>query len=212
MSRRAPSASTPTKIYCKTSQNIKCCLVCGTTLPANSSFYNLSHVGLLENLQTLLETVFEGQHSIKYVCKPCYRRADMLVKKRDVLQSLMDEFRGKFLNTSRTLSLQSQRECYTYKRLSHESPQERQKKKRKTMSPRTRAVRTSLFNSQTRSPSSNKENVYLNNNNPQQNAARHDYATVEHGSPMTAAPKKLDERQIKVRYTLYITFRFRLFI
>ena len=82
----------------------------------------------------------------KYLCKPCFRRIDMLVKKRDVY-----ELRTKYANTSKMISSQnrSQREHYTskMKRLPNESPQcqRYQNKKIKTISPRNETVKTSLF-------------------------------------------------------------------
>ena len=71
----------------------KCCMICSVNLTANSSFYRPTYAGLSEKLEKLLRTSIEPRDT-KYVCKICYRRAELLIKKRNVLDSL-DSVSGK---------------------------------------------------------------------------------------------------------------------
>ena len=70
----------------------------------------------------LLRTSIEPRDT-KYVCKICFRRAELLIKKQNVLDSLDSEFQAKCLSSAGSDTL---------KRLSKESPQRPIKKARRT--------------------------------------------------------------------------------
>ena len=61
----------------------------------NETFYGDD---LTEKLEKLLQTSIEPRDT-KYVCKICFRRAEVLIKKRNVLDSLDSDFLAKFLST-----------------------------------------------------------------------------------------------------------------
>ena len=131
------SPKTPTKAYrLKVS---KCCLICNVNLTANSSSYRTTYAGLSEKLETLLRTSIEPRDT-KYVCKVCFRRAELLIKKRNVLDSLDSEFQAKFLSSAGSDTL---------KRLSKESPQRPIKKARPSTTEEL-PLRTTLFSSNQR--------------------------------------------------------------
>ena len=130
------SPKTPTKAH-RLSVS-KCCLICNVNLTANSSFYRTTYAGLSEKLEKLLRTSIEPRDR-KYVCKSCFRRAELLIKKRNVLDSLDSEFQTKFLSRAGSDTL---------KRLSKESPQRPIKKARPTLTDREELpLRTTLFSS-----------------------------------------------------------------
>ena len=172
-------------------------------LPANSSFYNISHAGLLENLNVSLGTALkENGLKTKYVCKSCFRKVDMVVKKRNVLQMLVDELQAKYTNTCKTLSLQDRSERVTFKQLSNESPEDRQKKKiNRNFSPRTRSAKKSLFNcSETCTSALDKENTEhvlardKGENGDQQGITSQSCLF----NPVAKCSEKIEGRQIKV--------------
>ena len=129
------SPKTPTKAY-RLSVS-KCCLICNVNLTANNSFYRTTYAGLSEKLEKLLRTSIEPRDT-KYVCKSCFRRAELLIKKRNVLDSLDSEFQEKFLSSAGSDTL---------KRLSKKSPQ-RPIKKAKLRQRRPRPIARSCRSEQ----------------------------------------------------------------
>ena len=198
------STLTATKIYYRSTEMTKFCLVCGTVLPANSSFYNISHAGLLENLNVLLETgLKEKGLKSNYVCKSCFRRVDMVVKKRNVLQMFVDELRTKYANTCKTLSSPNRSERVTFKRLSNESPEDRQKKKiNRNFSPRTRSTKKCLFDSsETCTSTFDKENTEpVLASDKDKSGDQQEIISRRLFNPAIKCSEKIEERQIKVSY------------
>lgn len=96
------------------------CVICGIYLKKNDSFYSLIKDGLLATLNEILGANIllpSGRNDRRRVCKSCFRRSEIIVCKRKVLER---EFRGKYASVSRASST---------KRLAKDSPHVRKSKK-----------------------------------------------------------------------------------
>ncbi len=126
----------------------------------------------------------------------------MLIKKRDVWQSLTGELRMKYANTSKTLSSRREHYTSTTKRLSNVSPQcQGHQKKEKKFSPRAQTVKTPVFNDSETDylPSNLDDGISVSDENEQQQQ-------TSRRSLFNTCPKQLEEREIKVRYYIFFTF------
>ena len=127
----------------------------------------------------------------------------MVVKKRNVLQMFVDELRTKYANTCKTLSSPNRSERVTFKRLSNESPEDRQKKKiNRNFSPRTRSTKKCLFDSsETCTSTFDKENTEpVLASDKDKSGDQQEIISSRLFNPAIKCSEKIEERQIKVSY------------
>ena len=105
--KRLAFSSTPTKFVSSpvhfneksiSEDKERSCLLCSSFISKDSSFYNVkTQTDLVNNITCILEEPLVLHSNL--VCRPCFRRVELLRKKENVLKSLKEEFRTKYAGT-----------------------------------------------------------------------------------------------------------------